>query len=73
MEGKCKDVHEYRIIDCRYPYEYAGGHIRGAENIWRQEDLLEKFFSEHLQYPQEEVREIFIFHCEFSSKRGPKM
>lgn len=26
----------YQIIDCRYPFEYQGGHIRGALNIWHQ-------------------------------------
>ncbi|KFO61149.1 M-phase inducer phosphatase 1, partial [Corvus brachyrhynchos] len=39
------------IIDCRYPYEYEGGHIKPSEN----------------------KRVIVVFHCEFSSERGPRM
>ncbi|XP_064817084.1 M-phase inducer phosphatase 1-like [Oncorhynchus masou masou] len=26
-------VGEFLVIDCRYPYEYHGGHIRGADNL----------------------------------------
>ena len=25
--------HPYEIIDCRFDFEYSGGHIRGAVNI----------------------------------------
>lgn len=29
LQGVYKDtVQSFRIIDCRYPYEYAGGHIK---------------------------------------------
>lgn len=29
IQGAYKDtVQSFRIIDCRYPYEYAGGHIK---------------------------------------------
>jgi len=30
---------KYLVIDCRYEYEYKGGHIRGAVNITSPEDL----------------------------------
>ena len=26
------DIDEYHIIDCRYPYEYEGGHVRVSIN-----------------------------------------
>lgn len=65
-------VDTYTVIDCRYPYEYNGGHIRGAINIWEKETLLDKFFNSPV-HPCEVERTIFIFHCEFSSKRGPDM
>lgn len=65
-------VDEYSIIDCRYPYEYKGGHIQGALNIWEKADLMNKFLT-HPKHPTEGKRTIYIFHCEFSSKRGPEM
>ena len=65
-------VDEYSIVDCRYPYEYEGGHIQGAQNIWEKSVLSDRFFSKP-QYTAEQRRRIIIFHCEFSSKRGPDM
>ena len=34
-----KDAHCFEIIDCRYPYEYEGGHIKGAVSVWAEEAL----------------------------------
>ncbi|KAL1493447.1 hypothetical protein ABEB36_011498 [Hypothenemus hampei] len=61
-------VTSFKIIDCRYPYEFEGGHIEGAVNIYTHEQcsaLLEEIRSDQL--------EILIFHCEFSSERGPNL
>lgn len=71
LQGVYKDtVQSFRIIDCRYPYEYAGGHIKGAENIFTEEGIL------HLLHQKkghtENERSLLIFHCEFSSERGPR-
>lgn len=55
------------IVDCRYDYEYNGGHIQGAVNINRPEDLKDAFFEEI--YPNATI----VFHCEFSQNRGPDM
>jgi len=65
-------VDSYTVVDCRYPYEYVGGHIKGAVNIWDKDTLLDRFFSSP-EHPCEDKRSILIFHCEFSSKRGPNM
>lgn len=85
LKGEYDDiVDKYRIIDCRYDYEYNNGHIKNAEN-WSHGDedqFLKSFLSktalEAAPFPynpcsaQSKVkREILIFHCEFSSKRGP--
>ncbi|XP_030386464.1 cdc25-like protein phosphatase twine [Scaptodrosophila lebanonensis] len=69
-----KQIGSYRIIDCRYPYEYEGGHIEGAQNLYTQE-LIRKAFPvlNKTRSPKRELRNIFIFHCEFSSERGPKL
>ncbi|XP_022208153.2 cdc25-like protein phosphatase twine [Drosophila obscura] len=64
----------YQIIDCRYPYEYEGGHIRGAQNLYTRALIKEAFpavATKQLQLPGQ--RHIYIFHCEFSSERGPKL
>ncbi len=69
------EVASYTIIDCRYPYEFDGGHITGALNIWDKDSLLERFFDSAPVRPCEEEgkRSVLIYHCEFSSKRGPDM
>ena len=54
------------VIDCRYPFEYEGGHIKGALNSPRPADILPLLF----QDTREKVA--IVFHCEFSSKRAPQ-
>ena len=54
------------IIDCRFVYEYNGGHIRGASNISDPNVLKLQFFD---QEPKENC--VIVFHCEFSHNRGP--
>lgn len=59
------------IIDCRFAYEFDGGHIRGAINVNATDDLAELLFCpEMLAYGN---KLCVILHCEFSSQRGPKM
>jgi len=72
INGKFNGViGSYRIIDSRYSYEYEGGHIQGAENVQNKDDIL-GFFKNHV-VESDGKRQIIIFHCEFSSERGPKM
>ncbi|VDI02272.1 Hypothetical predicted protein [Mytilus galloprovincialis] len=59
----------YRIIDCRYPYEYEGGHIKNAENIYAENGIIQ-FLEDNCDVTK---RQVLIFHCEFSSERGPKL
>lgn len=73
INGGYKDsVESFTIIDCRYPYEYEGGHIVNAINIHTGSDLI-NFFLENSTTHQNDNRHIIIFHCEFSSERGPKL
>ncbi|XP_052665332.1 M-phase inducer phosphatase 1 isoform X1 [Harpia harpyja] len=65
-------IKECVIIDCRYPYEYEGGHIKGAVNLHMEEDVEDFLLKKPIQ-PSENKRVIVVFHCEFSSERGPRM
>ena len=59
------------IVDCRYPYEYEyeGGHINGAVNLYTKNNVNSLFQNT----TQSDKPRFLIFHCEFSSERGPKM
>lgn len=61
------------VIDCRYPYEFEGGHIKGALNL-HQENQVEDFLLKTPTVPScPDKRVVIVFHCEFSSERGPRM
>ncbi|XP_045386313.1 M-phase inducer phosphatase 1 isoform X3 [Lemur catta] len=73
LNGKFANViKEFVIIDCRYPYEYEGGHIKGAVNLHMEEEV-EDFLLKKPIVPTDGKRVIVVFHCEFSSERGPRM
>ncbi|EMD46903.1 rodhanase family protein, putative [Entamoeba histolytica KU27] len=59
-----------QLIDCRFPYEFAGGRIHGAINIWN-EQLLNEHFPVAKDMPQSSS--ILIFYCEYSGERGPSL
>jgi hypothetical protein len=64
--------HRYYIVDCRFDYEYEGGHIRGAVNVVTPEQIEDLFLRDpDMQCNGNKI--CIIFHCEFSSHRGPKM
>lgn len=80
------DIDKCIIIDSRYPYEYEGGHIASARNIFTREKLLDELFVHKIDgntngnvvdhsvdaaFKASDKRVIIIFHCEFSSERGP--
>ena len=54
---------DFLVVDARFNYEYMGGHIVNAVNINSDSELLKL-----LHRPR-----ILIFHCEFSSVRGPSL
>ncbi|XP_066247211.1 M-phase inducer phosphatase-like [Euwallacea similis] len=73
MNGEFQDsVESYKVIDCRYPYEFVGGHINGAVNIFTKEQICELLFESRIPTPSTK-RQILVFHCEFSSERGPNL
>ncbi|PVV04419.1 hypothetical protein BB560_001081 [Smittium megazygosporum] len=61
-DRKYKDV---VILDCRFPYEYHGGHILGAKNV--SLDNIEEI----CRSLKDAEEKLIVFHCEFSIKRGP--
>ena len=58
------------VIDCRYPCEYHGGHIEGTVNLYTKAQI-QAFLEETVTSSSR--KHVIIFHCEFSSERGPKM
>jgi M-phase inducer tyrosine phosphatase len=56
-----------KVIDCRFQYEYDGGHIHGSVNINDAEQLDPLFFVNVTR------RTLLVFHCEFSQVRGPDL
>ncbi|KAH6898624.1 hypothetical protein B0T10DRAFT_115665 [Thelonectria olida] len=69
LDGKyCEHFDQKMVIDCRFEYEYDGGHIDGAVNYNNKELLTSQLF----QTPMS-GRTLLIFHCEYSAHRAPLM
>lgn len=69
LDGKYNDKYnDIIIIDCRFEYEYEGGHINGAVNYNDKEHLASKLFSEDTK-----PNTMLVFHCEYSAHRAPIM
>ena len=69
LDGKY--THNYDrslIIDCRFEYEYKGGHIEGALNYNDKQQ-----FANHLFEDPQAGNTLLIFHCEYSACRAPLM
>lgn len=82
LDGKYADrITEFHVIDCRFDYEYAGGHVPGAVNINTtqgvEEFLLRGGEGGSVRTPKpctsaDRTRKtVLVFHCEFSAKRAP--
>lgn len=68
-------VASYKVIDCRYPYEFEGGHISGALNYYTKEQIERELVENKSKVSSIDhmKRNILVFHCEFSSERGPNL
>ncbi|KAI3645140.1 hypothetical protein MP228_011304 [Amoeboaphelidium protococcarum] len=74
IDGKFhQQVDRFVIVDCRFKYEYDGGHIKNAINFDREDAMLEYFLPSDGTLPPEasDSRTALIFHCEFSQCRAP--
>ena len=68
MDGKYNGLFDdVMVIDCRFEYEYEGGHINGALNYNDKEQLAAQLFAEP------KPRTALILHCEYSAHRAPIM
>jgi M-phase inducer tyrosine phosphatase len=69
LDGKYDAVYDkFVIVDCRFEYEYNGGHISGAVNFNDKEQLATQLFT-----IEPTSRALLIFHCEYSAHRAPIM
>ncbi|GAA5920671.1 hypothetical protein JCM1841_002887 [Sporobolomyces salmonicolor] len=71
-------IKSYHVIDCRFDYEYEGGHIAEAINLSEMADVENALLNiDNLPAPSTsetapaEGKTVLIFHCEFSAKRAP--
>lgn len=68
-----KHKKQFIIIDCRYEYEFSGGHITGARNINSPTEIYREFFSSEKNIEHHMTEDsVIILHCEFSSHRAPQ-
>jgi len=71
VRGEMRDQYDKIIVaDCRFDYEYKGGHIIGAIHCESPEQLNKMLFEIPPAKEQSE-RICVVFHCEFSVNRGP--
>ncbi|KAL2885490.1 M-phase inducer phosphatase [Ceratocystis lukuohia] len=69
LDGKFSSNYDSKmVIDCRFEYEYEGGHIDGAVNYNNKELLTKQLFDTPIA-----GRSLLIFHCEYSAHRAPMM
>lgn len=76
LDGKFQNViQEFIIIDCRFQYEFEGGHIKSAININTHDELEKVLYPNGMEQlnTADRAAPVLIFHCEFSSHRGPRM
>ena len=72
LDGKYDQSYKRAIIvDCRFEYEYEGGHIDGAINFNNKEELATRLFeTDDLESSN---KSLLILHCEYSAHRAPIM
>ena len=62
---------KFMIVDCRFDYEFSGGHIRNATHCSKPKDIITQFLKE--PPTMDTLPVCLVFHCEFSKNRAPKM
>jgi M-phase inducer tyrosine phosphatase len=68
LDGKFNDRFDHiMVVDCRFEYEYEGGHINGALNYNDKNQLAGDLFG------SVKPRTALVLHCEYSAHRAPIM
>lgn len=74
IHGEFSDtIDQFLLMDCRFPFEYEGGHIVGATNYWNAERAIHALFIDPTLQLGNNGRTAIVFYCEFSSHRAPTM
>ncbi|KAH9272122.1 hypothetical protein BASA83_005713 [Batrachochytrium salamandrivorans] len=68
MDGHFDQIDTFHLVDCRYKYEYTGGHIASSCNVTSVQDL-----DHYFQTPPKNNKTVIVFHCEYSAQRAPQM
>ena len=74
LDGKYSHAYaRIMVVDCRFEYEYTGGHIAGAINFNDKEELTAQLLdpSACTDLTTPSSRTLLIFHCEYSVHRAP--
>lgn len=70
LEGIYKHAYDkLEVIDCRFPHEFAGGHIPNATNI----SSLDAMDNHPLLTQPQAIRTLIVLHCEYSAHRAPRI
>ncbi|KAJ3408621.1 cell division cycle- protein [Chytridiales sp. JEL 0842] len=67
-----------RRITSETPYEFEGGHVKGAFNVCKPADIETMFFPSAQMTDRDSSivvgeRTVIVMHCEFSVQRAPRM
>ncbi|KAF3911806.1 hypothetical protein AA313_de0207609 [Arthrobotrys entomopaga] len=74
LDGKYAEQYDkLKIVDCRFEYEFEGGHIAGATNINTLEEVEKVLLSMGSEAKLEAKKTLLIFHCEYSAHRAPRI
>ena len=69
LDGRFNSHYDHKlVIDCRFEYEYDGGHVDGAVHYNDKELLATHLFGHPMG-----GRSLLVFHCEYSAHRAPMM
>lgn len=58
----CDTIDSFTIVDCRYPYEYEGGHIIGSVNIYTKDDIQREFIDPFTTFSMSQSSDSSTFH-----------